>query len=367
MRPTFLRRTRGALLAAFVAGTMMLSACSSSSGSNSNPDSKEIVAFMPSSANSYFVRYFDQAKAEAADHGYKIKIIENDFDQAEQDQQIQQFIASGERPAAVIFWPSTSEAAVNNARQLSRLAPVVQVGLQVLPEAEDYVAAFEGQDDVTVGEMAGGLALEAREEAIKQGNLDEGEPGNLIEFSFPENYSAGAARSSGFAEATKEAPFKVLRKEYAGFDATAGFESANSLIPRFKDDGIDVVYVHNAEMAVGVVRALEQNGLKPGKDVTVVVGDANGGKALISKGKIFGAVVQSPSIDAILAVRTAVRLHKHDGESSEGVERVEPTPELPEMPDAEPKSITLMPLLEVTPDNYESLKLWDLGFKDLIT
>lgn len=160
MRPTFLRRTRGALLAAFVAGTMMLSACSSSSGSNSNPDSKEIVAFMPSSANSYFVRYFDQAKAEAADHGYKIKIIENDFDQAEQDQQIQQFIASGERPAAVIFWPSTSEAAVNNARQLSRLAPVVQVGLQVLPEAEDYVAAFEGQDDVTVGEMAGGLALE---------------------------------------------------------------------------------------------------------------------------------------------------------------------------------------------------------------
>lgn len=115
------------------------------------------------------------------------------------------------------------------------------------------------------------------------------------------------------------------------------------------------------------MRALEQNGLKPGKDVTVVVGDANGGKALISKGKIFGAVVQSPSIDAILAVRTAVRLHKHDGESSEGVERVEPTPELPEMPDAEPKSITLMPLLEVTPDNYESLKLWDLGFKDLIT
>lgn len=354
-------------MAALVAGTLSLTACSSTSSEAPNPDSKEIIAFMPSSANSYFVRYFQQARDEAAEHGYKIKIIENDFDQAEQDQQIQQFIASGERPAAVIFWPSTSEAAVNNARQLSRLAPVVQVGLQMLPEAEDYVAAFEGQDDLTVGRMAGGLALEARDAAIQQGRLEQGEPGNLIEFSFPENYSAGAARSSGFEEATKDAPFKVLRQEYAGFDATAGFESANSLIPRFKKDGIDFVYVHNAEMAVGVVRALEQNGLKPGKDVTVVVGDANGGKELISEAKIFGAVVQSPSIDASLAVRTAVRLHMHDGDSSEGEERVEATTERPDMPDAEPKKITLMPLLEVTPENYETLKLWGLGFEDLIT
>jgi ribose transport system substrate-binding protein len=69
---------------------------------------KALVMFMPSTANVYLAAAADAARAEATRDGYTLTVIENNFDQVEQDQQVQQYLASGGKPAAFLWWPATS-------------------------------------------------------------------------------------------------------------------------------------------------------------------------------------------------------------------------------------------------------------------
>ena len=61
--------------------------------------------FTMTSSNVYGANQINGAKAEAEKLGYKLKVYENTFSQPEQDQQVQQYIASGAKPAAIIWWP----------------------------------------------------------------------------------------------------------------------------------------------------------------------------------------------------------------------------------------------------------------------
>ncbi|WP_010313929.1 sugar ABC transporter substrate-binding protein [Saccharopolyspora spinosa] len=344
-----------------------MTGCSAPSGAGSaGTQSKRIVGFLPSSSYAYLVDYVNAAKAEAKARGYELTVYENNFDQSVEDQQVQQVVASGDRPAGFLFWPSNPQAAVNSTRQLSRIAPVVQLNAQVLPEAKNYVKAFAGPDDVTVGRIAGEMAIRARTEAVAGGRLAKGAPGNLIELAFPEVYTPGAARTQGFADATKDAPFTVLRKEFVGTDANSGFAAANTLIPQYRARGLDFIYVHNAELAVGVVRALRQNGLVPGKDVTVIVGDGNGGKALLANGEVYSAVVQSANIDGTLAVRSMVQ-YLETAKVQPGRSDAVAQETMPAYTSTPPYEATFLPLVGVTAKDASSLKLWGFDFEHLLS
>ena len=62
----------------------------------------KIVVFMPPGTDNYLAQWQVGAKAKAKDLGYDIKIIESSRDQAEQDSQVQQELASGEDVAGFI-------------------------------------------------------------------------------------------------------------------------------------------------------------------------------------------------------------------------------------------------------------------------
>ena len=83
-------------------------------------DGKELVMFTMTSSNVYGANQINGAKAEAEKLGYKLKVYENTFSQPEQDQQVQQYIASGAQPAAIIWWPWVRDAGLNSVRQLER-------------------------------------------------------------------------------------------------------------------------------------------------------------------------------------------------------------------------------------------------------
>ena len=58
---------------------------------------------------------------------------------------------------------------------------------------------------------------------------------------------------------------------------------------------INVVYAHNDDMALGAIQAMEEAGLKPGKDMSVVSFDATkGGFEAMIAGKINVDVECSP-------------------------------------------------------------------------
>lgn len=374
---TRLRRT---LTAVVVTSALALSACGSpSDGSASGSPSvegsgtldgggKEIVIFLPSSANVYIARAMQGAKAAAEEHNYKVTFFENNFDQSQQDQQVQQFVASGQKPALILWWPSNSEAATSSVRQLARVAPVIQFNQRVLDADKEYVEAYVGVNDSNLGVSAGEQALKARDEAVKDGVQLHSDEGNLIQIRFPTGYLAGDDRQAGFEEGAKSAPFNELKVEpmSGGFDAQDGYAHASQVLPQFKSEGIDFMYVHNLDGANGVVKALEENGLEPGKDVRIVATNCAGNTENLRNGKVYSAGLQPPVMEGELAVRTAIKFLAA-GKVDSGEEIVEATAEAPELTVDPPKAATYLPTTPIDAKALESLEVWGLTGDDLCT
>jgi len=176
-----------------------------------NGDGKEIVVLMPSRSNAYLAQWIRGAEKSAAEANYKITIIENNFDQTEQDAQAQQRISSPNQPAAYVWWPADNQAGLATLRRLSRTGvPVFQVNQALRPEAKDLVVAYAGVDDHFNGQIAGKNALAARDAYVAAGKKLSSDGGNLVILKFIPGYSAGDDREAGFQEVTKDKPFNVI-------------------------------------------------------------------------------------------------------------------------------------------------------------
>lgn len=326
-----------------------------------------LVVFMPSTSNVYLAANLDAIRAEAAELNFEVRSFENNWDQTEQDQQVQEWLATGEEAAAILFWPSAGEAATNSIRLLAQQAPVFQFNQGVQDDAQEFVTAYAGVSDWGIGDQAGQSSLEAVEEREAEGiefSGPEGKP-NLIEFRFPTGYVAGDDRHDSFMEATGDT-FNVLTVEPLNApDAQSGYEAASQIIPQFMSEGIDFIYAQNNNSATGVVQALEQNGLVPGEDVIVIAGDYSGDKGPLREGQIYSAVVQSPVIEGMLIVRTAAQ-YLATGEVQDGEITIDSTEEKPEPEIIAPHATTFMMNPPITAENYDSFLIWGMTIEELV-
>lgn len=325
-----------------------------------------IVAFMVSTANHYVGAEVKAMRAEAARLNYRLEVIDNKFDQTEQNQQVRQFLASGKPAAAFVYWPANNDTGINSARLLAARAPVVQLSGRVLPQAEPYITARPGQDNEAIGTTMGTMALKAVDESRAKGVKFRGPKGkpNLLEITYPSGYEAGVVRHNAFFDRVGDA-FNLLSTENAKSpDAQGGFTAASQVLSKYKAEGIDIVVAGSNNIGTGVVKALQQYGLQPGKDVTVVVGDFSGDQQPLIKGQIYSAVLQSPVIEGILAVQTVAQL-RSAGKVIDGTVQLPEALVQPPLSDTAPSRFTYMPHPAITPQNYESLRVWGRSIREL--
>lgn len=115
----------------------------------------DMVMFTITATNVYGANQIKGAQDEAANLNYKLTVYQNSFSQPEQDQQVQQLIASGMKPAAIIWWPWIADAAVNSVRQLSELAPVIQITQEPNEQMLPFVKAYSGANQQLIGRTLG--------------------------------------------------------------------------------------------------------------------------------------------------------------------------------------------------------------------
>ena len=378
LRTTTQSRRKFLATLAISATLMSLGACSSSGSSSGSAaevsgsgtlqgDGALLMVFMPSTSNVYLKAAADSLTAQAEELDYTVRIVENDFDQTEQDQQVQEFLATGDEAAAFLVWPASAAAATNSIRQLAAKAPVIQWNQAIQPDAEDFVSAYAGVSDTGIGVEAGDNALDAVQQVTARGGFTfhgpDGKP-NLIEIRFTAGYAAGDDRESAFADETGDA-FNVLAVEPTPtVDAQGGFTAASQVIPQYLDEGIDFIYAHSNDVANGVVQALEQNGLQPGVDVIVITGTSSGDLTNLRSGKIWSATLQSPVIEGQLVVRTAAQ-YLATGETQDGDYTLPEDATTPELTADPPHRQTFMMNPQVTADNIDALMIWDRTFDEL--
>jgi ABC-type sugar transport system substrate-binding protein len=122
---------------------------------------------------------------------------------------------------------------------------------------EDYVS-YLGSDFKREGEMAAEWLIEKTEGKAK-----------IIQLEGTVGSSPGVLRKQGFDERIADEPgMELLVSESADFNEKEGYEATLRLVEEHPD--VTAIYSHNDAMSFGVVTALEELGIAPGKDVLVV-------------------------------------------------------------------------------------------------
>ncbi|WP_176727965.1 sugar ABC transporter substrate-binding protein [Rhizobium sp. YK2] len=311
-----------------------------------------IVVFVPSSTNPYIGQFQLGAKAKAADLGYDIKVIENNFNQSEQDSQVQQQLASGDKVAGYIWWPFENAAGIASLRALSQSgAPVILSNQYPIRGTEAFWTAYAGANDFLSGKTAAEILVDA---CAKAGAKCD--KGAIIRF--PAGVSAGDDRATGFQDAVKGKLNVLDVVPTAGFLEDEGYKVASQIIPAHKGE-LTWLYTENDSLAGAAAQAAKENGLTPGKDIFIVGGTCHGDSKHVKSGEIAGTAIQSGYFEGWMAVQ-ALGKFAAQGKVVDGEKYLEASPDtLPSDGDPLYKYNFLPnPAVANSQAAYDAAKLW---------
>ena len=268
--------------------------------SASAQDRPLIISFNGPAGEAYIGKFIKGIKETAELNGYDIQVFENQFNQAEQDQQVQQVLAAGTLPDVFLWWPSDAVAGLGSLRALHRTGvPVLKINQLPNEQDEQFIFGYAGPDDRLRARNAGFMMRQAAAE--KQGRGEDGF--NVIVLSYPQSYGGYGLSINAFRDAIEGSPLTIIGEIDEGFGQSNGYKGAAKLIAKVREEGIDFVYGMDDAILTGGIKALEEAGFAMGEDVVAVGTVCNGDKQLIEEGKQYGTTLQSPLHEGQLAVK----------------------------------------------------------------
>ncbi|GLU31133.1 ABC transporter substrate-binding protein [Trinickia caryophylli] len=225
-------------------------------------------------------------KQAAKDAGINLKFSDAQQKQENQIKAIRSYIA---QKVDVIAFSPVVESGWEPVLQEAKRAhiPVVLTDRNIDVKDKDLYVTMIGSDFLEEGRRAGKWL----EERYKN---DQG-PINIAELQGTVGSAPANDRHSGLMEVIKNDPkFKIIASQSGDFTLAGGKQVMEAFVKTYGKK-INVVYAHNDDMALGAIQAMEEAGIKPGKDVSVVSFDATkGGFQAMMAGKINVDVECSP-------------------------------------------------------------------------
>lgn len=243
-------------------------------------------------------------QGEAAKRGVDLKFADAQGKQAQQIQALTSFIA--QKVDVIVLAPVVEtgwDAVLAQAKEAK--IPVILVDRGVKVSDDSLYVTLIASDFVEEGRMAAEwLAKKVNGKA------------NIYELQGTTGSAPAIDRKKGFEEILAKYPdMKIIKSQSADFTRAKGKEVMEAFI---KSDGknIQAVYAHNDDMALGAIQALDEAGMNPGKDVTVISIDAVKAafEAMIA-GKLNATVECNPLMgpivfDTITKVRAGEKVPK---------------------------------------------------------
>ncbi|WP_028224656.1 ABC transporter substrate-binding protein [Paraburkholderia ferrariae] len=225
-------------------------------------------------------------KTAAKDAGINLKFSDAQQKQENQIRAIRSFIA--QKVDVIAFSPvveSGWEPVLEEAKRAK--IPVVLTDRAIDVKDPSLYVTMIGSDFMEEGRRAGHWL----EERYKN---DPG-PINIAELQGTVGSAPANDRHAGLMEVIKSDPkFRIIASQSGDFTLAGGKQVMEAFAKTYGKK-INVVYAHNDDMALGAIQAMEEAGIKPGKDVTVISFDATrGGFQAMVDGKINVDVECSP-------------------------------------------------------------------------
>ena len=228
----------------------------------------------------------ESIKASAKDAGIELKFSDGQQKQENQIKAIRAFIA---QKVDVIAFSPVVESGWGTVLQEAKAAkiPVILSDRAVNEKDDTLWVSFMGSDFVEEGRKAGRWLVENMKATTT--------PVNIVELQGTVGSAPAIDRKKGFEEIIKADPkFKIIRSQTGDFTRAKGKEVMEAFL-KAEGKKINVLYAHNDDMAIGAIQAIEEAGMKPAKDITIISIDAVKGafEAMIA-GKLNVSVECSP-------------------------------------------------------------------------
>jgi simple sugar transport system substrate-binding protein len=232
-------------------------------------------------------------KAAAKQAGVNLKFADAQQRQENQVKAIRSFIA--QRVDVIAFSPVVESGWDTVLREAKNAKiPVILTDRSVNVADKSLYVSFIGSDFVEEGRRAGRWLADY---AKKNGD----KPLNIVELQGTVGSAPATDRKKGFAEVIAANPkLKILRSQTGDFTRAKGKEVMEAFL---KSEGrnINVLYAHNDDMAIGAIQAIEEAGLKPGKDIVIVsIDGVRGAFEAMVQGKLNVTVECNPLLGPTL-------------------------------------------------------------------
>ena len=245
----------------------------------------------------------ESIKSAAATMNIDLRFADAQQKQENQIKALRSFIA---QKVDVIAFSPVVETGWDTVLQEARAAkiPVILTDRSVTSDPSLYTG-FIGSDFVEEGRKAGRW--------VAQRFKDTNEDVNIVELQGTVGAGPAIDRKKGFEEVIATNPhLKIIRSQSGDFTRSKGKEVMEAFL-KAETRKIHVLYSHNDDMAIGAIQAIEEAGIRPGREILVVSIDAVKGafEAMIA-GKLNATIECNPllgpqlmtSVTEVVAGRT---------------------------------------------------------------
>jgi len=228
----------------------------------------------------------ESIKQAAKDAGIELKFSDAQQKQENQIKAIRSFIA---QKVDVIGLSPVVETGWDTVLQEAKAAhiPVILTDRAVDSKDKSLYVTFMGSDFIEEGRKAGNW-LE---------NFEKGKTGpiNIVELQGTVGSAPAIDRKKGFEEIiSKDSRMKIIRSQTGDFTRAKGKEVMEAFL-KAEGKNINVLFAHNDDMAIGAIQAIEEAGLKPGVDITIIsIDGVKGAFEAMMAGKLNVSVECSP-------------------------------------------------------------------------
>lgn len=210
----------------------------------------------------------ESIKQAAKDAGVELKFSDGQQKQENQIKAIRSFIA---QKVDVIGLSPVVETGWDTVLMEAKAAhiPVILTDRAVDSKDKSLYVTFMGSDFIEEGKRAGRWLEE----------FEKGKPGpiNIVELQGTVGSAPAIDRKKGFADIIATDPrMKIIRSQTGDFTLAKGKEVMEAFL-KAEGKNINVLYAHNDDMALGAIQAIEEAGMKPGVDITVISIDGTKG------------------------------------------------------------------------------------------
>ena len=201
-------------------------------------------------------------KEAAKKEGITLKFADAQQKQENQVKAIRSFIA--QRVDLIAFSPVVESGWDTVLREAKAAKiPVILTDRAVNVSDPTLYATFLGSDFVEEGRRAGRWLLE-RAKKTPDAAI------NIVELQGTVGSAPALDRKKGFDEIIAANPkLKVIRSQTGDFTRAKGKEVMEAFL-KAEGKKINVLYAHNDDMAIGAIQAIEEAGMKPGKDIVII-------------------------------------------------------------------------------------------------